>query len=86
MIFETRVHNIPCQCEVTGYLKALPMRITGTGFGDCEPPEPEEFEFILLDRKGRPAAWLEKYLTVDDEIRLLEEYKATLADQERYAY
>ena len=86
MIFETRVHGIPCQCEVTDYQKAMPMRITGSGFGDCEPPEPEEFEFNLLDRRGRPAPWLEKHLTVADEIRLLGEYKDACEDEERYAY
>jgi hypothetical protein len=52
------------------------MRITGTGFGDADPPEPEEFEFRLLDRKGYPANWLESKLTLNDHHRLLKEYLA----------
>jgi len=52
------------------------MRITGTGFGDAEPPEPEIFEFRLLDRKGYPAKWLEAMLTPNIESQLLEEYLA----------
>jgi len=52
------------------------MRITGTGFGDAEPPEPEIFEFRLLDRKGYPAQWLEAMLTPNIESQLLEEYLA----------
>jgi hypothetical protein len=50
------------------------MRITGTGFGDADPPEPEEFNFRLLDRTDYPARWLEKKLTLNDKTRLLKEY------------
>lgn len=63
MIFPISINGIPCQCEVLSYQKAVPMRICGSGMGDCDPPEPEEFEFQLLDRKGYPAPWLEKKLT-----------------------
>lgn len=52
------------------------MRITGTGFGDAEPPELEDIEYQILDRRGRPAPWLAKKLTQDDDIRLMDEYKA----------
>jgi len=76
--FDTRVAGIPCQVDVTFYSEPLPMRITGTGFGDADPPEPEEFEFNLLDRKGYPARWLERKLTEDDEVRILEEYKDSM--------
>ena len=63
MKFQTKVCGIPCTVVVTLYRKAVPMRIYGSGMGDCDPPEPEEFEFQLLDRKGYPAPWLEKKLT-----------------------
>ena len=76
MIFHTRVAGIPCQCLVFTYEEAIPMRITGTGYGDAEPPEPEVFEFRLLDRKGYPAQWLEAMLTPNIESQLLEEYLA----------
>ena len=76
MIFHTYVSGIPCQCLVYSYEEAIPMRITGTGFGDAEPPEPEVFEFHLTDRKGYPAKWLEAMLTPKIEYQLLKEYLA----------
>ena len=76
MIFHTRVAGIPCQCLVFTYEEAIPMRITGTGYGDAEPPEPEVFEFRLLDRKGYPAKWLEAMLTPNIESQLLKDYLA----------
>ena len=54
MVFETRVAGIPCQCLVTHYSPELPMKITGTGYGDAEPPEPEEFEFRNHGQAGLP--------------------------------
>ena len=76
MIFHTRVGGIPCQCLVYSYYPAVPMRITGTGYGDADPPEDEVFEFRLLDRKGYPADWLERKLTNNDADRIKKEYLA----------
>ena len=73
--FDTRIQGIPCQCRVTYYAEALPMRIINTGFGDADPPEYEELEFEILDRTGRRARWLEDKLTENDEVRLLSEYR-----------
>lgn len=28
------------------------MRITGSGYGDADPPEPDEIEFFLKDADG----------------------------------
>ena len=75
MTFMTTVAGIPCRCRVTFYSPGAPMRTTGSGFGDADPDEPEEFEFDILDRRGYPAAWLEAKLTDDDSERLLEEYR-----------
>lgn len=72
--FRTTVSGIPCLCEVLTYSEALPMRITGTGFGDADPPEPGEFEYRILDRRGRYAEWLERKLTDEDDERLEDEY------------
>ncbi|WP_348826628.1 hypothetical protein [Halomonas sp. RT37] len=74
MTFTTTVAGIPCRCRVTFYSHGAPMRTTGWGYGDCDPDEPEEFEFDILDRRGYPAAWLEQKLTDDDYDRLLSEY------------
>ncbi|WP_348826495.1 hypothetical protein [Halomonas sp. RT37] len=75
MTFMTTVAGIPCRCRVTFYSHGAPMRTTGSGFGDRDPDEPEEFEFDILDRRGYPAAWLERKLTDNDYDRLLEEYR-----------
>ena len=78
MEFQTKVCGIPCTVVVTLYRKAVPMRIYGSGMGDCDPPEPEEFEFHLLDRKGYPAQWLEAKLTPVDEQQIYEDFQIYL--------
>lgn len=75
VIFDTQLAGIPCKCEVLSYTPAIPMRITGSGYGDADPPEPEEFEFNILDRYGKPAKWLLKKLTDEDVTRLCREFK-----------
>lgn len=80
MNFPTQVSGIPCLCQVLSYSPERPMIITGSGFGDAEPPEPEDFDFELLDLNGRPARWLEKKLTEEDYYRLLKEYKSQCED------
>ena len=73
MIFPTRINGIPCQCEVTHYEPALPGSFT-------EPPQPGEFEFRLLDRRGYPARWLDKHITSQTEDQLFQEFKKHLDD------
>lgn len=76
MIFTTKISGIPCQCEVIGYFPASPMCITGSGFGDADPPEFEDIEYQILDRKGYNAPWLSKKLTREDDYRLRDEFAA----------
>lgn len=76
MIFDTRVNGIPCQCQVTAWEPYIPPRITGMGMGDCDPPEEEYFEYVLLDRNGRPAPWLDRYRNADLDDRLRDEFLA----------
>ena len=73
MIFETRINGIPCQCKVLDYCPGRPMKVTGPGFGDADPPEPPEFDFEILDRRGNKAPWLSKHITPQIELDLLEE-------------
>jgi hypothetical protein len=79
MIFNTRVGGIPCKCEVTHYSTGSPMRVYGSGMGDCEPPEPEEFEYQLLDRKGYRAEWLDRFVTAQLNQQLLSEFVNRIA-------
>lgn len=53
MQFTLNVNDANYICIVTHYSPSCPMRITGTGFGDADPPEDEEFEFFLQDYHGR---------------------------------
>lgn len=81
MIFETTVRGIKCYCEVTEYTPEVDMVITGTGFGDAEPPEPEEFYFIIRGLHGqRRMRALEEQVDQPTRNRLLAEYKANLLD------
>lgn len=68
---DTTINGIPCQIRVISYRPGSPMRITGWGFGDAEPPEPEEIEWEVLDRRGYRARWLEQKLD-DEEIQRIE--------------
>lgn len=83
MIFTTHIHGIPCQCKVTRVTSYRPMVIHGSGFGDAHPPEPVEFEYEILDRKGYAADWLARHITPSTETRLLEEYRV-MKDAEYY--
>ena len=38
--------------RVTKVTKGKPMTITGWGYGDAEPPEPDEIEFEIIDEEG----------------------------------
>jgi hypothetical protein len=73
MIFPTTVNGIPCKCQVTHFLPAVPMKVYGPGMGDADPPEEEEFDFKLLDRRGRRATWLDRYISPSVQGRLSEE-------------
>lgn len=63
------------------------MVITGSGFGDADPPEPAVFEFEIVDYNGNHIHWLDKYLTPEVEEQLLEEYKVHLfVERQERAY
>ena len=38
--------------RVTKVTKGKPMTIMGWGYGDAEPPEPDEIEFEIIDEEG----------------------------------
>lgn len=79
--FETTVAGVRCICEVTHYSAEVPMRVTGSGFGDAEAPEPEEFEFIIrgIDGNRRMKA-LEDRVTPAIHRKLVQQYKDSLLD------
>ena len=73
MIFQTKVNGIPCQCRVNHYEAAVPMKVYGPGMADASPAEEEEFDYDILDRRGRRATWLDKYVTDAVHSRIAEE-------------
>lgn len=83
-MIEVRVAGIPALAEVTYYVEPEPMRITGTGFGDAEPPVQEEVEFTIRDRKGYKASWLENKLEDEKVYRDVEEQVLTAIHKQEY--
>ncbi len=66
---DTRISGIPCQVLITCYYPARPANFRGSP-DRWTPPEPDEISFQVLDRRGRPAPWLEEKLTEDDRVRI----------------
>ena len=58
-VFETTIDGIPCRIEVTHYSAAEADTY-------WEPGAPEEVEIAVLDRRSRPAPWLERKLSNED--------------------
>ncbi len=68
LVFDTRIAGIPCQIGVTYFHYQPPWRGSAhTCDSDMDYYGYHELEYDVLDRRGRPAAWLEKKM--DDEIR-----------------
>ena len=76
----TTVDGIPCGVVIDEWTAGrdwIQHTFPGAGPGDCEPPEPEEILFHLVDRKGYPAEWLERKLTSLDEDRIINEIRSS---------
>ena len=73
MIFDTTVNGIPCQVKVTHYLPGIPATVSGPP-EDCHEGDSGEFDFELLDRRGRLATWLDRYVTDEVAERIAEEH------------
>lgn len=64
----TRVCGIPAMIEITSF---APYRCCKRGHIDnWLPDELPEIEWHILDRRGRPAAWLERKLSPADRRRI----------------
>ncbi len=66
---QTRIAGIPCIAQVTHYMAGDPGRVSGPP-EHCYPPDPGELDWIILDRRGRPAPWLERKMTDQDIDRI----------------
>ncbi len=63
--FESRINGIPCLIEA--------RIIPGSPGNLYEPPEPDDVEFRVLDRRGRSADWLRRKLSREDTHRIKRE-------------
>ena len=67
--FSYHIDGIPCKIGVIHYNPGhhgSPLMGPPRSYMDITPPEPEEAEYDVLDRKGYKAPWLER--KIDDEI------------------
>jgi hypothetical protein len=81
--FESRVCGIPCIIRVTDWEAYVPAQTSGPP-ERCYPSEGGEGNWEILDRKGRPAAWLERKLTGDDRERIDTEVFNHMENQNEY--
>lgn len=61
--------------DVFFYKPYCPMVITGSGFGDAEPPQQEEIEFSVLDSRGLPWPEMANKINAAEEAKILTYYK-----------
>lgn len=66
---EATVQGIPCLIKVTHFSPGSPGRYYGPAEA-CYPAEDPEFNYDILDRRGRPAPWLERKVTDTDRERI----------------
>jgi len=73
-MIEARINGIPCLVEMTGGYYQRPYR----GSPHNCPSDWDYYggwfdvEFAVYDRRGRPAPWLEKKMTDEDERNIIE--------------
>jgi len=68
MNIESRVAGIPCLIQIDRCFVQKPMGQRADSDWDCYGYT--DINFTVLDRRGRPAPWLEKKLTDDDTDRI----------------
>lgn len=67
--FASNVCGIPCIIQVTYYEPYRQAYVSGPP-EYCYPAEGGYCEWDVLDRRGRPAAWLERKLTSSERSRI----------------
>jgi len=74
MQIETRVSGIPCLVDFE-YFKQEPDHRADS---DWDYTGYIDIEYTILDRRGRPAAWLERKITSKDDERIREEIEGLI--------
>lgn len=70
--FNSTISGIPCIIRVIHYDKYIPASVSGLP-EESYPAEGGTSDWIVLDRRGHRARWLEKKLTRNDLDRIDEE-------------
>jgi hypothetical protein len=78
-VFDSRVAGIPCQIGVLNYERHAPMD-PRKAHSDMEAYGYIETDYVVLDRKGRPAPWLQDKLKDDGNI--LNEIKERMEEEQ----
>jgi hypothetical protein len=66
--FDSTVSGIPCRIGVTHFLRQEPLGRWASN--DADARGYTEVEFDVLDRRGRPAQWLQEKLAARDIARI----------------
>jgi len=73
VIIDTSVAGIPCKARVQYHPAEYGARECGSGI-QLEPDYPAGWQIVeVLDRRGKPARWLEDKMTEQDEQRIVDE-------------
>jgi hypothetical protein len=80
---QTRVAGIPCQIGVESYFHQRPDR--GSWESDWDYHGYTQTDWLILDRQGRPAPWLERKMTERDKDRIESEIDAYFREQKQAA-
>jgi hypothetical protein len=75
--FDCRVAGIPCQIGVVNYERYAPMSVH-KAHSDLEFYGYSEVDYVVLDRRGRPAPWLQR--KVDDDSSIIEQINELMGD------
>lgn len=73
--FDIVIRGIPMTVDVIHYSPPCSIRVTGTGYGDADPAEDEEIEYLLRDTKGFYREDFHAGLTPQDEAEILKAFK-----------
>lgn len=80
---ETRISGIPCLIGVTEW-EAYRSGYTSGPADRCYDAEGGCGSWEVLDRRGRPAPWLERKLTEKEESRIEQEVFDAMENMRRY--
>ena len=78
---ESRVAGIPCLIGVSHFV-CVRGSYSYNEASDMDYYGYTEIEWDVLDRRGRPAAWLERKLTDDDRQRIEQEIEEAMTEEE----